>query len=78
MQVELHIQPGPMTSYDQLASYAQRAVKLQHPALVKIHEVGIDANGSAVVITPAAQGISRICTKRCHSFPIWRGRAQSH
>lgn len=56
MQVELHIQPGPISDYDRLADYARRAVKLEHPALVKILDVGVNAEGNPVLITPAADG----------------------
>ena len=49
MKVELHIQPGPISDYDRLVDYAQRAVKLDHPALVKIVDVGVHA-GSPVLI----------------------------
>ena len=41
MQVELHIQPGPISDYDRLVDYARRAVKLEHPALLKILDVGV-------------------------------------
>jgi TIR domain len=56
MQVELHIQPGPISDYDRLVDYAQRAVKLDHPALVKIVDVGVHATGSPVLITSAVNG----------------------
>jgi len=56
MQVELHIQPGPISDYYRLVDYAQRAVKLDHPKLVKILDVGVDATGSPVLITPAVNG----------------------
>ena len=56
MQVELHIQTGPISDYDRLVDYAQRAVKLDHPALVKILDVGVNATGSAVLITSAVGG----------------------
>ncbi len=56
MQVELHIQPGPISDYDRLVDYAQRAVKLDHPALVKILDVGVHATGSPVLITSAVNG----------------------
>ena len=56
MQVELHIQPGPIADYDRLVDYAQRAVKLDHPALVKIVDVGVNATGSPVLITSAVNG----------------------
>ena len=58
MQVELHIQPGPISDYDRLVDYAQRAVKLDHPALVKIVDVGVHATGNPnpVLITSAVNG----------------------
>ncbi|HWT80783.1 MAG TPA: hypothetical protein VN648_18500, partial [Candidatus Methylomirabilis sp.] len=56
MQVELHIQPGPISDYDRLVDYAQRAVKLEQPALVKILDVGVLATGSPVLITSAVEG----------------------
>ena len=56
MKVELHIQPGPISDYDRLVDYAQRAVKLDHPALVKIVDVGVHATGSPVLITSAVNG----------------------
>jgi hypothetical protein len=56
MQVELHIQPGLAAEFDWLAGYARRAVQLHHPALVKILEVGVDATGRVVLVTPGAAG----------------------
>ena len=53
MQVELHIQPGPISDYHRLVDYARRVVKLEQPALVKILDVGVLATGSPVLITSA-------------------------
>ncbi len=53
MQVELHIQPGRVADYDRLVGYAQRVVKLEHPALVKMVDVTVNEAGSPVLITSA-------------------------
>jgi serine/threonine protein kinase len=60
MQVELHIQPD--AGYDRaglypLECYAQSAVRLDHPALVKIVDAGIfGEGGNPVLITSATEG----------------------
>jgi hypothetical protein len=56
MQVELHVQPGTMVDPAALIEFARRAVPLEHPALVKILDVGLDDAGCAVLVTPAAAG----------------------
>jgi hypothetical protein len=58
MQVELHVQRGPLVDRASLKAYAGRALPLEHPALVKILEVGLDDSGCGVLVTPAASGPS--------------------
>ena len=56
MQVELHVEPGPIVDRAAMIEFATRAVALEHPALVKILDIGLDDAGCAVLVTPAAAG----------------------
>ena len=56
MQVELHVQPGPIVDRAASIEYAGRALPLEHPALVKILDIGLDVAGRGVLVTPAAAG----------------------
>jgi hypothetical protein len=56
MQVELHVEHGTTLDRAAMIDFARRAVTLEHPALVKILDVGLDDAESGVLVTPAATG----------------------
>ena len=60
--------PVPWPIARAMIEFARRVVPLEHPALVKILDVGLDDAGCAVLVTPAAAGprweLNRIASLR--------------